>query len=106
MILRQRLESTPLVLQLRQRLDTRVLKRYTNNTSPSPPLQYVLQLWLDQLCGCLSRQQLRQLLEPFFCGLNLEICQRLDQWLLPGNARKARIALPGIAFCHPSSVLT
>ena len=50
LILRQRLESTPLVLQLRQRLDARLLKspslkRYTSTyTSPPPPHQDVLQL--------------------------------------------------------------
>ena len=94
LILRQRLESTPLVLQLRQRLDARLLKSpsmkryttctYTTYTSPPPPHQDVLQLcqrldavgclswcpWLDQLCGCLSRQQLRQRLEHFFCCLS------------------------------------
>ena len=74
---------TPLLLQLRQRLDARLLKSpsmkryltctYTTYTSPSPPHQDVLQLcqrrcpWLDQLCGCLSRQQLRQRLEHLFC---------------------------------------
>ena len=122
LILRQRLESTPLVLHLRQRLDARLLKSpsmkryttctYTTYTSPPPPHQDVLQLcqrldarllnthtrtytsppplhrvvqlleldlaalglagwaWLDQLCGCLSGQQLRQRLEHFSCRLS------------------------------------
>ena len=95
LILRQRLESTPLVLQLRQRLDARLLKShsmkryttYTTYTSPPPPHQDVLQLcqrldavgclrwcpWLDQLCGCLSRQQLHQRLEHFFCCLSRQL---------------------------------
>ena len=68
LILRQRLELTSLVLQLCQWLGARLLKRYTTSTytSPPPPHQDMLQLcqrldavWLDQLCGCLSRQQLR-----------------------------------------------
>ena len=76
LILRQRLELTSLVLQLCQWLpitslhwlDARLLKRYTTRTytSSPPPHQDVLQLcqrldavWLDQLRGCLSWQQLR-----------------------------------------------
>ena len=41
----ERLESRPLALQLRQRLDARSLNRYTTNkTSPPPHLQHVMQL--------------------------------------------------------------
>ena len=50
-LLHERLESRPLVLQLRQRLDARSLNRDTTNS---------------------------QRLEHFFCGLNREIRQRLD----------------------------
>ena len=71
-------QSTPLVLQLCQRLDARLLDKCTY-TSP-PPLRRVQQLcqlcpwaWLDQLCGCLRRQQLRQRLEPFFCCLSRQL---------------------------------
>ena len=84
LILRQRLESTPLVLQLCQRLDARLLNTYTSTYTSPPPLRRVVQFcqrcwaWLDQLCSCLSWQQLRQRLEHFFCGLNREIRQRLD----------------------------
>ena len=115
LILCQRLESTPLVLQLRQRLDARLLDSFPStipSTIPStytspPPLHRVVQLleldlaalglagwaWLDQLCGCLSRQQLRQRLEHFFCCLSRQLehllfCSRLSRhflWTEPGD---------------------
>ena len=56
LILRQRLESTPLVLQLRQRLDARLLKSpsmkgYTTCTYTTTYTSPRWCSWLDQLCG-------------------------------------------------------
>ena len=122
LIFRQRLESTPLVLQLCQRLDARLLNTYTSTYTSPRPLRRVVAgarrrlwtrwapngvaataaavatavavarapppsaapaaralcqrcpwAWLDQLCGCLSRQQLRQRLEHFFCCLSRQL---------------------------------
>ena len=76
-------DSRPTVLQLCQhcqRLDARLrlLNTYTpttTSTSPTSPPPLRLCPWLDQLCGCLSRQQLRQRrlsrqLEHLFCCLS------------------------------------
>ena len=72
-------DSRPTVLQLCQRLGARLrlLNTYTpttTSTSPTSPPPLRLCPWLDQLCGCLSRQQLRQRrlsrqLEHLFCCL-------------------------------------
>ena len=96
------LESTPLVLQLCQRLDACFLDSYSYTSCrtstippyPSPsPLHRILQLLeLDlaalglagylsrqqlrqrlEHCGCLSRQQLRQRLEHFFWCLSRQL---------------------------------
>ena len=71
-------DSRPTVLQLCQRLGARLrlLNTYTpttTSTSPTSPPPLRRCPWLDQLCGCLSRQQLRQRLEHFFCCLSRQL---------------------------------
>ena len=118
-ILCQRLESTPLLLQLCQRLDARLLNThmtYTSTSTSPHPLHGVVQLcqrcpwaWLDQLCGCLSRQQLRQRLEPFFCCLSRQLehlfCSCLSRHFVCGLNREIRQRLDlgcwlGRCVCH------